>query len=142
MRPNLYNAEGYVDPTAYEALMNIEREAQKTCTFRPVVYICSPLSGDTLANQEAARRYCRYAVDAGYVPIAPHLFFPQFMDDADEHERNLALFMDIVLQGKCQELWVLGDVISEGMSVEIDTAKRRRQPVRYFNADFEEVDAL
>lgn len=32
-----------------------------------------------LANQEAARRYCRYAVDAGYVPIAPHLFFPQFM---------------------------------------------------------------
>lgn len=50
--------------------------------------------------------------------------------------------MDIVLQGKCQELWVLGDVISEGMSVEIETAKRRRQPVRYFNADFEEVDAL
>ena len=25
---------------------------------------------------------------------------------------------------------------------EIETAKRRRQPVRYFNADFEEVDAL
>ena len=72
MRPNLYNAEGYVDPTAYEALMNIEREAQKTCSFRPVVYICSPLSGNTTVNQEAARRYCRYAVDAGYVPIAPH----------------------------------------------------------------------
>jgi hypothetical protein len=44
--------------------------------------------------------------------------------------------------GKTQEVWVLGDVISEGMSVEIETAKRRRQPVRYFNADFEEVESL
>ena len=25
---------------------------------------------------------------------------------------------------------------------QFETAKRRRQPVRYFNADFEEVDAL
>ena len=132
MRPNLYNAEGYVDPTAYEALMNIEREAQKTCTFRPVVYICSPLSGDTLANQEAARRYCRYAVDAGYVPIAPHLFFPQFMDDADEHERNLALFMDIVLLTKCAELWVFGDEHSKGMETEIAYAEKKNMTIRYF----------
>ena len=139
MRPNLYNAEGYVDPTAYEALMNIEREAQKTCTFRPVVYICSPLSGDTLANQEAARRYCRYAVDAGYVPIAPHLFFPQFMDDADEHERNLALFMDIVLLTKCAELWVFGDRISKCMSIEIEKAKRKAKPIRYFTTACKEV---
>ena len=43
--------------TAYEALTNIEREAQKAFAFRPVVYICSPLSGDIDANQEAARRY-------------------------------------------------------------------------------------
>ena len=51
------NIEGYPDPTAYEALTNIEREAQKAFAFRPVVYICSPLSGDVEANQEAARRY-------------------------------------------------------------------------------------
>ena len=134
MRPNLYNAEGYVDPTAYEALMNIEREAQKTCTFRPVVYICSPLSGDTLANQEAARRYCRYAVDTGYVPIAPHLFFPQFMDDADEHERNLALFMDIVLLTKCAELWVFGDHISKAHSGGVERGTRRRLWARDYAA--------
>ena len=52
------NIEGYLDPTAYEALMNIEREAQRAFAFRPIVYICSPLSGDIDANQEAARRYC------------------------------------------------------------------------------------
>ena len=139
MRPNLYNAEGYVDPTAYEALMNIEREAQKTCSFRPVVYICSPLSGNTTVNQEAARRYCRYAVDAGYVPIAPHLFFPQFMDDCKADERDLALFMDIVLLSKCAELWVFGEAISKGMSIEIERAKRKSQPIRYFTDECKEV---
>ena len=139
MRPYLYNAEGYADPTAREALMNIEREAQKTCSFRPVVYICSPLSGNTTANQEAARRYCRYAVDAGYVPIAPHLYFPQFMDDTDEEERNLALFMDIILLTKCAELWVFGETISRGMSIEIEKAKRKDKPIRYFTSACKEV---
>ena len=139
MNTNLYNAEGYADPTAYEALMNIEREAQKTCSFRPVVYVCSPLSGDVEGNQEAARRYCRYAVDSGYVPIAPHLFFPQFMDDADEQERSLALFMDIVLLSKCAELWVFGETVSKGMSIEIEKAKRKCKPIRYFTAECKEV---
>ena len=141
MGVNLRNAEGYMDLTAYEALMNIEREAKKVHAFRPVVYICSPLSGDVEANQEAARRYCRYAVDAGYVPIAPHLFFPQFMDDTDEAERNLALFMDIVLLSKCAELWVFGGTISKGMSIEIEKAKRKCKPVRYFNDTCKEVIA-
>ena len=133
------NIEGYPDTTAYEALTNIEREAQKAFAFRPVVYICSPLSGDVEANQEAARRYCRYAVDAGYVPIAPHLLFPQFMDDNNKKERNLAMFMDIVLLTKCAELWVFGETISNGMSIEIEKAKRKSKPIRFFTTTCEEV---
>lgn len=139
MKPNKYNAEGYFDPTAYEALMNIEREAKKTCSFRPVVYICSPLSGNIVVNREAACRYCRFAVDAGYVPLAPHLFFPQFMDDSNDQERSLALFMDIVLLTKCAELWVFGDTISNGMSIEIEKAKRKGKPIRYFSTTCKEV---
>lgn len=84
---NKFNCEGYYDPTAYEALTRIENEARKLRSFRPVVYICSPLSGDLEGNQEKAVRYCRFAVDAGYIPIAPHLYFPQFMDDANPRER-------------------------------------------------------
>ncbi|RGM76384.1 DUF4406 domain-containing protein, partial [Ruminococcus sp. OM06-36AC] len=44
---NLYNAEGYIDLTAYEALSRIEREerrAKKAAAYRPLVYICSPYS--------------------------------------------------------------------------------------------------
>ncbi len=110
--------------------------------FRPLIYICSPFSGDVERNLERTRRFCRFALKSGQIPLVPHLMFPQFMDDDNPEERGLALFMDIVLMGKCQELWVLGDVITEGMQVEIETAKRRRQPIRYFNGNFEEVETL
>ena len=68
--------------------------------------------------------------------------FPQFMSDTDPTERDLALFMDIVLMGKCQELWVLGNEVSAGMAIEIEKAQKRRQRVRYFNSSFEEVESL
>lgn len=136
---NKFNCEGYYDPTAYEALTRIENEARKLRSFRPVVYICSPLSGDLEGNQEKAARYCRFAVDAGYIPIAPHLYFPRFMDDANPRERDLALFMDIVLLTKCAELWVFGDNVSKGMSIEIEKAKRKGQTIRYFTENCQEV---
>lgn len=110
--------------------------------YRPLVYICSPLSGDIAGNTERARKYCRFALDKGQIPLAPHLMFPQFLDDEDPEERELALFMDVILLGKCSELWVFGDVVSEGMAAEIAVATKRRQPIRYFNSDLEEVDAL
>ena len=139
MGVNKFNAEGYFDPTAYEALTKIENEAKQNIAFRPVVYICSPLSGDIPGNQEKARRYCRFAVDSGCIPLAPHLFFPQFMREDSRAERDLALFMDIVLLSKCAELWVFGSTISKGMSMEIEKAKRKGQPIRYFTDDCKEV---
>lgn len=139
MSINKFNSEGYYDPTAYEALTVIEKEAKAARTFRPVVYICSPLSGNVEQNQERARRYCRFAVDNGYIPLAPHIYFPQFMNDTLPKERNLALFMDIVLLSKCAELWVFGDTVTNGMGIEIEKAKRKGQPIRYFTADCKEV---
>ena len=82
----------HYDPTTYEALTNIEKEERALRAFRPIVYICSPYAGDVSANVENARRYSRFAVDAGYIPIAPHLLFPQFLSDDDPKERQLGLF--------------------------------------------------
>ena len=133
------NCEGYRDPTAYEALSNIEREVKAPRGYRPLVYVCSPFSGDVEKNTEKTRRYCRYAVKNGYIPLAPHLYFPQFMSDANPTERNLALFMDIALLSKCDELWVFGTTISKGMSIEIARAKRKRQRIRLFSEECTEV---
>ena len=137
-RISRYNASGCPDPTAYEALKCLEQELHDS-RFRPIVYICSPFSGDTEANLENARRYSRFAVDQGYLPITPHLMFPQFMDDSIEAERNLALRMNIILLTKCAELWAFGDRISKGMSIEIARARRKGQTVRFFTDQCEEV---
>ncbi len=138
---SMKNAEGYYDPTAYEAIHRIEERATLKYAFRPVVYICSPLSGDIPGNQEKARRFCRFAVDRGAIPLAPHLLFPQFMDDGDSDERSLAMFMDMVLLTKCAELWVFGETVSAGMSMEIEKARRKGKPIRWFDSGLREVTA-
>lgn len=107
--------------------------------YRPLVYVASAYSGDVTTNTEKAKQYCRFAMEQGKIPLAPHLIFSQFMNDDDPAESELAIFMDVILLGKCDELWVFGDSISEGMSVEIEVAKKRRQPICYFNGNLEEV---
>ena len=132
-----FNSEGYPDPTTYEALSKIEKE-ERAARYRPLVYICSPFSGDISANIDRARRYSRFAVDSKAIPIAPHLLFPQFMDESTE--RELAVFMDMVLLGRCEEVWVFGSHISDGMATEIEKAKRKQIRIRYFTEDCKEAD--
>ena len=69
----------------------------------------------------------------GYIPLAPHLHFPQFMEDGESEQRELGLRFALILLGKCDELWVFGDTVSEGMAREIAKAKRCGMPIHYFN---------
>ena len=134
-----YNDEGYLDPTAHAALTEVVKAERRSFSFMPLVYICSPYAGDIEANTAAAKRYSRFAVDAGYIPIAPHLLFPQFLNDANQRERDLGLFFGNVLMSKCAEIWVFGDKISPGMDAEIRRAKRKNYRLRYFTTNFQEV---
>ena len=138
MKHSKFNHEGYCDLTVYQALTNIEEE-QRKARFRPIVYVCSPFAGDIERNIANARRYCRFAVDSGSIPLAPHLLFPQFMDDSNEHDHGLVMFMNMALMSKCAEMWVFGEHISKGMAAEIRKAKEKQRPVRYFTTDCEEV---
>lgn len=109
-----YNFEGYYDPTPQMAVCNIEKKLHK---YRPLVYICSPFSGNIERNTRKAREYSRFAVDHGAIPLAPHLLLPQFM--SEHTERELAMFMNVVFLGRCEQIWVFGNKISNGMAVEI-----------------------
>jgi hypothetical protein len=106
--------------------------------YLPLIYICAPYGGDVKTNVKRAAEFAAFAFREGNIPVTQHLLFP-FMDDSDPGQRKLAMHMDIVLMGKCSEVWVLGDRITEGMAAEIDRAKRRRQPVRYFTDGFKEA---
>jgi hypothetical protein len=113
---------------------------EKKREYKPLVYVASAYSSDVATNTEKTKQYCRFALKHGQIPLAPHLMFPLFVNDEDPEERELALFMDVILLGKCDELWVFGDHISEGMKTEIDVAKKRRQKIRYFNSAMQEVN--
>lgn len=99
----------------------------------PVVYICSPYSGDVDANVKKARAYSRLAIDRGFVPVTPHLFLPQFI--SEETERELALSAGLKLLSVCQEIWACGGTISSGMKREIEHATQIGIPIRYIRED-------
>ena len=106
---------------------------------KSLVYIASPYAGDTVHNINRALRYCRFAVSESCIPLAPHVHYPQFMDDSDKEERELGLCFALALLEKCDAIWVFGDKISEGMTREITFAKKHGIPTRYFNTRCEEV---
>lgn len=111
---------------------------EKGDKYRPLVYVCAPFSGDIGRNIKKAMQFAEFAYRRHMIPVTPHLLFP-FLDDNNEQDRVDAMFMDTILLGKCQEVWVLGSEVTEGMAKELDIAKRRRQRVRYFTDNFKEV---
>ncbi|ACM61512.1 hypothetical protein B0S90_2786 [Caldicellulosiruptor bescii] len=98
--------------------------------FRLKVYICSPYRDNPEENRQKALQYCRKAFDEGYLPIAPHVYFPQFLDENTEREQGLEMALQLLLE--CQELWVFGPEITEGMKREIEFAKKFKIPIKCF----------
>lgn len=135
------NSEGYIDMTSYEALTNIthDKAADKKAAYLPLVYVCSPYAGDVENNVANAKRYSRFAIENRAIPVTPHLLYPQFMNDEDESEREMAMHFNYVLLGKCSEVWIFGGVISRGMAREIALAKKRKMKLRWFTQDLKEV---
>lgn len=134
---NYRNNEGYASPTEHEALTRIRREELKEKRqkkYCPLVYICSPFSqGNKKQNIIDARRYCKYAASENCIPFAPHLFFPQFLNDSNTDERDLAFQMNKILMGKCDELWVFGTTYTLGMQKEMKWARKKKLHIRFID---------
>lgn len=93
------------------------------------IFVCSPLRGDIEGNIKKAEGYCRFVANLGHVPFAPHLFFTRFLDDNVEAERNLGINGGLEFLKCCDELWIFGDVVSEGMEKEIEFCLKNKIPV-------------
>ena len=107
--------------------------------FYPLVYVCSPYRGNVEENVINARKYSRFTFDNKNIPLTPHLLYPQFLNDDDIFERNIAIHkINYVLIGVCKEMWVFGDAITDGMQREILIAKKRKMRIRYFSKDLKE----
>ncbi len=135
----------FSNPTENAAIRNSERqERQAEKPQYPKAYICSPYKGDTETNIVNAIRYCKFAVEQGFMPVCPHIYFTRFLDDSIPDERELGLALGIKLLRGCSQIWIFaeslcgGDKISEGMRREILAAKKYGIKIRKFNDNTEE----
>lgn len=101
------------------------------------IYVCSSLKRDI----EKAKDYARFiAKECGAVPIAPHIYFTQFLDDTLPEDRAFGTMAGLMLLSDCDELWYFGDSVSKGMVREIIAAKEQNIPVRYVSdAEIEQI---
>ncbi len=96
-----------------------------------LIYVCSPLRGDVERNVKRAKEYCQLVMQARHIPIAPHVAYQGILNDDIPAERKMALKIGRKILKKCDEVWVFGHFISEGMRSEIEAAQRLQIPVYY-----------
>jgi|SRR6266566_4257463 len=119
------------DQTASETLLLIRIfEGDPMSTFNmdkiETVYICHPFGCDPHGNAERVRKISRWFAQQGYLPLAPHIYLAQFLDEATEREVAMALCRRLITLA--DELLVFGEP-TEGMKVEIEEAERMGVPV-------------
>ncbi len=108
--------------------------------MKPFIYICSPLRGGIKRNIKRAIGYSRFVYSKGGVPLAPHVIFTTFLDDEIPEERAAGMEMGLELLRVCDELWVFGERISEGMAGEIKRTKSLGLTVKRFSERCEPLD--
>lgn len=65
------------------------------------------------------------------IPIAPHIYLTQFLDDNIAEDREFGLSAGLSLLSVCDELWYFGDQVTRGMADEICYALGHDIPVKY-----------
>ena len=104
-------------------------------------YICSPLSAPTAEgvrrNMETARLYMQeVSIRLNCRAVAPHALLPEFLDDQDEAERELALAFGLAYLDTCDMLVICGSRITQGMLGEILHAANRGIPIRWIKENY------
>ena len=85
------------------------------------VFISHAFSADVELNSRRVLAIARACVREGLLPLAPQIYFPQFIDESTE--RDLALRLCLSLVGLADEVRVYGR-LSPGMIVEVEHARR------------------
>ena len=94
------------------------------------VFICSRFAGETEKNIATARKLCRKAVERGFAPFAPHLLYPQFVDDTLPEEREAGIACGLTFMAVCDEVWAyVGGGVSDGMRREMAHAQQLGKPL-------------
>lgn len=126
-----YPSEAYaevLDGLHYLAAELVRRRRLERSRRRRV-YVCHPFADDPAGNIERVRGIGRQLLALGVMPVAPHLYLPQLLDEGAEREQALRLCLELV--DTCDEVRVFGGRVTAGMKRELEYAKSRGIPVRF-----------
>jgi len=126
-----YPSEAYaevLDGLHYLAAELVRRRRLERSRLRRV-YVCHPFADDPVGNIERVRGLSRQLIALGVMPIAPHLYLPQLLDEGTEREQALRFCLELV--DTCDEVRVFGGRVTAGMKREVEYAKSRDIPVRF-----------
>ncbi len=98
------------------------RQRRRAADRRRRVYVCHPFRDDPAGNIERVRRISEGLVGEGVLPIAPHLYLPQLVEEATNRAQALSLCLELL--AACDEVRVYGEVVTDGMALELREAKR------------------
>lgn len=93
------------------------------------VYVCAPLGGNVESNLKKVRTYTEYALRCGTAPVVPH-FYAECLDYNNPKDREIGLAAGMSLLWLCDEVWVFGDTVTEGMRAELKFCKNLNIRVR------------
>ena len=77
------------------------------------------------------------ACSLGFTPFAPHLLYPQFLDNSIREERDTGINCGLDILQLCSELWICGTKVTDGMKREIQFAKLCDIPVKEVQIDLD-----
>jgi len=76
---------------------------------------------------------CEFVFQRGAVPLNPFRAFDYFL--GDRVNRDAVRDGNRRLLEACDEVWIFGNMLSDGVLIEIAQAKKNNKPIRFFTID-------
>jgi hypothetical protein len=76
---------------------------------------------------------CEFVFRQGSIPINPFRLFDYFLGDRVERDKIRAANAEML--SRCDQVWVFGETLADGVLMEIAQARSENKPIRYFNID-------
>lgn len=101
------------------------------------IFISSPYWNESIEkmaeNVHLAELACKKIIERGNIPIAPHLYFPRFLEDENPMSREIGIECGLFFLDHCDDMIVIldtpsnrwgsaKDTITKGMRIEIEHA--------------------
>jgi hypothetical protein len=111
------------------------------------------MPGKTLVYTAQSKQYfycrdavCEYVFGHGdYIPINPFRVFDYFLSDRVKRDAIRAANQEVL--SRCDEVWVFGEQLADGVLMEIAQARAEHKTIRYFTisnqaAEIREIEDL